>query len=508
MLIESILKEFSDLELLQGSPNVSIHYVWADSRKIIQDDIFLVPTSMKDQSFLSDAKRKGATVCLLNKGSEFIEKAKQEYTNVLVSRIPAEQIQGYLASFILGHPSRFMKIFAVTGTNGKTTMTHILNHFAACLGLKTGLIGTLHVKYGNQILETGYTTPDSSTLQELLYKMKEDSVEYVFMEASSHGLKLGRTNGMDLYCALFTNITKDHMDFHSTMEDYLDSKFRIFELLSSSNHPDRFGVSLSDAPGGNEMMRKIQNLKEKERIYFVGKGQNFEYKNIELGIDGTSFRFVHNRKNSCFTSTLKIQSNMLGEFNVQNLSLAIAAWIIADKKIESIPEICKSIPKVPGRFDIYYSNDNSKLAVVDYAHTPDALMNILNSCRAMNPTKLICLVGCGGDRDKTKRPEMAKIAEDLSDFVIITSDNPRTEDPDEILNMMESGFSQGFEQYQKIVDRKLAIQKAIEMMPSGGILAVCGKGHENYQIIGREKFHFDDREEVQECFGKENTNKD
>lgn len=495
MQIKNIL-ELSGMRLEKGDPKQTVNYIWGDSRKIEKDDIFLVSSTLVDFSYLLDAKKRGSRVCILSEDSSFLEKALLEYENVILTKGKAELIQGYIASLLLGHPSRSMKVFAVTGTNGKTTMTHLLYHFSVSLGKRSGIIGTLHAKFGDQILETGYTTPDSSTLQLLLRKMLDEGVEYVFMEASSHGLKLGRTKGLDIFCAVFTNLTRDHMDFHPTMEDYLRSKFELFHLLEKSSHPERFGIVSADSPGGRDVENLLIENNMQDRVFFLGEGRDFEYKNVNLRIDGTEFRFMVHKKDSTFSTSLKIQTNLLGGFNVTNLSLAIAAWMKANIDIQKIPDVCNHIPKVPGRFDIYYSKNRKKLVVVDYAHTPDALENILKSCRAMNPTQLVCIFGCGGDRDRTKRPEMAKIAQEYSDFVIVTSDNPRTEDPQIILDEIEVGFGNGFNAYEKILDRRVAIQRGVAMVEDGGIIALCGKGHENYQIIGKVKTHFDDGEEV------------
>jgi len=498
--LSEILSASSGLVLIQGSPESSIDYIRSDSRQIKDGDIFLVTSTVKDSGYIAESRRKGAVACILQDTSPFLHKAKEDFPTVIVSSEKPESLQGFIAAQILDYPSRKLKVFAVTGTNGKTTMTHLLYHFSVSLGYKSGLIGTLHAKYGDTILETGYTTPDASTLQELFYKMWREGVEYVFIEASSHGLKLGRTNAMDVYAALFTNLTRDHLDFHPTMEDYLLSKFRLFELLHNSSHPNRFGISIADDEGCRDMEALIAAHPVNERVFFLGKDRDFEYRDAKLDISGSSFRFIHNKKKSTFTTSIRIETNLLGKFNISNLSLAIAAWLTEGVQVNRIPELCRNIPRVPGRFHIHSSPDKKRIAVVDYAHTPDALKNILESCRAMNPRQLVCIFGCGGDRDKTKRPEMAKVASELSDFVIITSDNPRTEDPEVILDEIEKGFMPEFKRYVRIQDRREAIQKGVELLEEGGILAVCGKGHENYQIIGREKLPFDDGEEVQKAF--------
>ncbi len=506
MNLESLVSNTIGINLLQGDQLDLVGYIWADSRKIKKHDIFVVSDSSEDLIYMDSAVENGSNTCLISKDSKLIQYAKNKFKNVLISEESSTQKQGYIASFLLDHPSKKLEVIAVTGTNGKTSLTHILYHFATSLGYTSGLIGTIYTKFNNTSIDTGYTTPDSSSLQILLKQMLDEGIQFVFMEASSHGLKLGRTNGVHLRAALFTNLTKDHLDFHQSMEDYLVSKFRIFTLLDESEKNNKFGILNMDSPGGLEMERLIIEKKISTPIFYLGKNRDFEVGNPNLRITGTSFIFSINLYKSTFSRMLRIFTNLLGGFNVFNLSLAIACWIKIDIDTIKLTSLCESIPRIPGRFDIYPNQDQDRIAIVDYAHTPDALMNILKSAKELNPSELICLFGCGGDRDKTKRPEMASIAEQISDFVVLTSDNPRTEDPNSILDEIMKGFTNPEKVYRQI-DRKLAIEFAINKLKSGGILAVCGKGHETVQIIGKEKFHFDDGEEVEVAWKKTRENR-
>jgi UDP-N-acetylmuramoyl-L-alanyl-D-glutamate--2,6-diaminopimelate ligase len=499
MIIDNILKEFSQLKLLKGNTNNPINYIWADSRKIQKNDIFVMSDEFTDINFLTSSIENGSSTCLISKTSEFLSIAKEKFENVISSDSSSNQMQGYIASFILDHPSKKLEVIAITGTNGKTSLTHILYHFARSLGIPSGLIGTIHTKYNDVIIETGYTTPEASSLQLQLRDMLKEGIQFVFLEASSHGLKLGRTNGLQFRAALFTNITKDHLDFHETMDDYLKSKFRIFTLLEESTKENKFGIINLDAEGGLAMKKLILEHSLQSKINFLGKTCNYEIDKPRLSINGSEFIFKIKKPESTFHRNLRVRSNLLGGFNIQNVALAISCWVELNIATERITTFTESIPRIPGRFDIYYSPDKDRIAIVDYAHTPDALLNILQSAKELNPKRLICLFGCGGDRDRTKRPEMAAISERMSDLVIFTSDNPRTEDPELILNDIEKGF-QDKSKIIREIDRKNAIQIAIDNLQEGDILAVCGKGHENYQIIGKEKFHFDDGEEIEKAW--------
>jgi len=499
MILEVILKEFTNLNLIKGNPSTSIEYIWSDSRKIQKNDLFVLSDEFTDVQFMSSAIQNGSNTCLISKSSNLLKIAIEKFDNVLTCNSSANQMQGKIASLLLDHPSLKLEVVAVTGTNGKTSLTHILYHFARSLGIPSGLIGTIHTKFNDTILETGYTTPDASSLQWLLKKMLEDGIKFVFMEASSHGLKLGRTDGIHLRAALFTNLTKDHLDFHKTMEDYLLSKFRIFTLLDESHKENKFGIVNLDAEGGEKAKALIEENSIQSNIKYLGKNCTYDVAKPEISINGSEFIFKIKKSKSTIYRNLRIRSILLGGFNIANVALALSCWLELNIETEKLSTFTESIPRIPGRFDIYYNPDKDRIAIVDYAHTPDALLNILMSAKELNPRKLICLFGCGGDRDKTKRPEMAEISERIADLVVLTSDNPRTEEPESILDDIEKGFKDKSKIIREI-DRKKAIQVAISKLQAGDILVVCGKGHENYQIIGKEKFHFDDGEEIEKAW--------
>ncbi|WP_061250043.1 UDP-N-acetylmuramoyl-L-alanyl-D-glutamate--2,6-diaminopimelate ligase [Leptospira alstonii] len=496
MKLTGLLREFPELKLRtfpsgKNPDSIEIGYIESDSRKTKEEDVFCVADSIgsNKKEFISSTK---SSVILLRAGSSVsIDSSKF----VLESEEDPEQLQGKIASFLLGHPSRDLEIVAVTGTNGKTSLTNILFALAKDQGRTCGLIGTIGVKFGDRLIDTGYTTPDASSLNLILKQMKDEGVNTVFMEASSHGLKLGRMNGISLKAGVFTNLTQDHLDFHPDMEDYLESKFRLFEILDVSKSP--FAVLDYASPGGSEVYRKIGNELPKLSVSALdGIAEEWKVGDLSLDLQGTSYSL---KSPGGITSNVK--TNLLGSFNVRNTALAFLTGIALGLDPEKMLSSLEKIPQIPGRFQIVYSKDRSRMAVVDYAHTPDALENIIRSVRDSRPKRLITLFGCGGDRDRTKRPKMARIAEELSDQVILTSDNPRTEKPEAILDEIQTGFSPGFIPLLREVDRARAIATGVSVLPEGGCLLVAGKGHEEVQIVGKEKRHFSDVEEVQKAFG-------
>ncbi|MCB1158740.1 MAG: UDP-N-acetylmuramoyl-L-alanyl-D-glutamate--2,6-diaminopimelate ligase, partial [Leptospiraceae bacterium] len=448
----------------------------------------------KTRSYLEDAIKRGAKAVLISKKNLSLPVPK-DFTTVLVSESDPAYFHGPLASCLKGHPSQQLQIVAITGTNGKTSMTYILSDLFSRAGLEYGIIGTIQVIYGNRVLHTGYTTPGPSELQSILKNMLDAGVKYVFMEASSHGLKLNRMNGIHLKAAIFTNLTRDHLDFHENMEDYLNSKYKLFKLLSNSYHEERLALISTDTKGGRDILAKIKKEKLPLKTLAFGKGKDYEGEVKSLSLNGTEF-FLKPKKGS----PIDLQTNLLGNFNFLNVSMSYIAALHLGLEEELIQDSIKNLHPVDGRFQIVYNRRRNRLAVVDYAHTPDALLNVLKSLKEIPHSRLICLFGCGGDRDHTKRPIMGKIAAENSDMVILTSDNPRTEDPEKIIDEIEAGFPKGFTSYIRQSNRRQAILKGIQVLPEEGFLLVAGKGHENYQIIGSSKENFSDTIEIQNAF--------
>jgi UDP-N-acetylmuramoyl-L-alanyl-D-glutamate--2,6-diaminopimelate ligase len=499
--INEIIKKIPEIKQRKGDPNFEINYVWSDTRKLNADDIFILPEGQNDRyvSFIEEAISLGIKSILIT-ASQIKIPGIEKFDNIIETELYLGDTHGKLAHLLAGSPSKKLKIVGITGTNGKTSLTFILFHIATKLGRKCGLIGTVHIRIEDEIKKTEYTTPDASSLNLLLKEMVSKGIEFVFIEMSSHGLKLGRTAGLEIQAAAFTNLTQDHLDFHSDMEDYLQSKFKIYQQLEQSSLKNKFGIVASDVIGGDKMIQKLREANFSSPIYILGGSGEFSYTHTKLSILGSEFRLHKKEKNLPFIQVRKVSTNLLGNFNVFNVSLAAFIALELGFPWEKVLKAIEYIPTVPGRFQVVKSPDHTRIAVIDYAHTPDALENILKSCVEISPKQIICVFGCGGDRDRTKRPLMGRIAEEHSDYVILTSDNPRTETPSAILEEIESGFTRGFKRFETIEDRRAAIARGVSLLEKDGILVIAGKGHETYQIIGKEKFDFVDYAEVEKAF--------
>jgi len=499
--LADIIKKLPEIRIRKGDSNLEVSYIQSDTRKLSVNDIFVLPEGQNEHyaNFINSALTSGIKNILIGPGHIKIP-GIEKFDTILETDSYLGDVHGKLAHLLAGSPSKKLKVVGITGTNGKTSLTFILFHIATKLGKRCALIGTVHIRILDEILETGYTTPDASSLNLLLKEMVEKKIEYVFMEMSSHGLKLGRTSGIEVQAVAFTNLTQDHMDFHHDMEDYLLSKFKIFQLLEQSTQTNKFGIVASDVIGGKQMIEKLKEANFTSPIYILGNSGEFNYSHAKLAITSSEFRLHKKEKNLPFIEVRSAKTNLLGNFNIFNVSLAAFISLELGFNWDEIINTIESIPTVPGRFQVVPSPDKTRIAVIDYAHTPDALENILKSCEEISSKQIICIFGCGGDRDRTKRPLMAKIAEDHSDYVILTSDNPRTENPKTILDEIEAGFSRGFKRFETIIDRREAIKRGIALLEKDGILVVAGKGHETYQIIGKEKFEFVDYEEVERAF--------
>ena len=475
MEIKRILNGIKYEVLQEINENISAENMEYDSRKINKDDIFIALTghTVDGHDFIEKAVEKGAeTIFVSRKDIQFIDGINYYYIEKLSEEM------GKIASNFYGYPQNNLKIIGVTGTNGKTTTTYILE---SLLGEdKTARLGTVEYKVGDEVIPAPNTTPMSLDIVKMCKKAVDKNLKYLVMEISSHGLELGRVNMLKLDAAIFTNLTQDHLDFHKTMENYFHAKKKIFTLLkdmrnSVINIDDEYGKKYMEYTNGisyglekGDITGKIENISR--------HGQKVELK--------------------IFNNRYEIELKLLGKFNLYNLLGAIGVVKCFGMKDEEIIEKIKNIHGAPGRFEPV-KIDADFTVIVDYAHTGDALENILKSVNELKTGRVISVFGCGGDRDKGKRPIMAEIAEKYSDFTIATSDNPRTEDPEEILKDVAKGLKK--ENHIIEVDRKKAIAIAVQKAKKDDIIVIAGKGHETYQIIGREKIHFDDREAVQEA---------
>ncbi|CAM3696237.1 UDP-N-acetylmuramoyl-L-alanyl-D-glutamate--2,6-diaminopimelate ligase [Mesobacillus zeae] len=389
-----------------------------------------------------------------------------------------------LADAFYGQPSRRLHMIGITGTNGKTTTSHLIEKIFADAGQKTGLIGTMYTKIGDTTLETRNTTPESLTLQKTFKDMVDEGVGTAVMEVSSHALVNGRVHGTDFNVAVFTNLTQDHLDYHKTMEEYKKAKGLLFSRLGNTfdcSQP-KYAVLNADDPASKEY---LDMTAAHVLTYGIDNEADFRAANIELTAGGTSFDLV-----SPF-GVHKMNIQMAGRFNVYNVLAGIAAAVVSNVPLAGAIRSIESLKGVRGRFELVDEGQDFSV-IVDYAHTPDSLENVLETIGQLAQEKVYVVVGCGGDRDKTKRPLMAKIACSLASDPIFTSDNPRSEDPEMILQDMETGVKG--QNYTKICDRREAIFHAVKMAEKGDVILIAGKGHETYQQVGGQTFSFDDRE--------------
>lgn len=436
----------------------------------------------------------------VNDGHQYIGNAIESGAiMILCSTVPSELKNGvvyivvenvseavaYCASAFYDYPSRKLKIVGVTGTNGKTTVCTLCYQLFMSLGIKCGLISTIVYRIGNETLESTHTTPDAMHLNKLLALMVENGCQIVFMEVSSHGVVQNRITGIDFAGGVFTNITHDHLDYHITFDNYIEAKKTFFDRLP----PTAFALANKDDRRGNVM---LQNTSAKRFTYAVHTIADFKGRVLENSFDGLYLEL----------DDTQVHTFLIGEFNASNLLAiySIATLLGYDK--DTILPALSNLKAAEGRFEVIRNNNINVLGIVDYAHTPDALEKVLvtiNDIRTRNE-QLITIVGCGGDRDKTKRPKMANVAASLSDKIILTSDNPRSENPDSIIEDMKSGIEpQHIRKTLSITDRKEAIRTACMLANHGDIILLAGKGHEKTQEIAGVKYPFDDRATLRNC---------
>lgn len=391
----------------------------------------------------------------------------------------------FLAAFFYHQPALKLKLAGVTGTNGKTTTTYLLKHICERAVMRCGLIGTVRYEIGDEIVPSSRTTPEAVDLQSLLARMRDAGCKAAVMEVSSHAISQGRIEGLEFDAAVFTNLTQDHLDFHGNLETYFEAKASLFTNhlpaqkrkrgVSVINIDDRYGAELYSRV--SKTMRVI--------TYGVGSRADFRASNFKTELAGTVYQLDAQER------SFLVRLPLIGKFNIYNSLAALAAASAMGIQLRAAVLALATAPHVPGRLELVAAKRNYQV-FVDYAHTDDALNNVLRTLRDLNPSRLIVVFGCGGDRDRAKRPLMGRAAEQGADYAIITSDNPRSEDPDGILRDVESGFQSG--KYEKIVDRAAAIQRAIGMARLRDIVLIAGKGHENYQEFAHQTLPFDDVE--------------
>lgn len=479
MILSDILNGVDVLDIL-GNKEIEISEIVFDSRKAVKNSLYIAikGTLVDGHQYISSAIEKGAKAIVC----EVLPEQKEE--GIIYIKVEnSSKVLGLLASNFYGNPSEKLTLVGITGTNGKTSVSTLLFDIFKKMGYSSVLISTVEYRIGDEVFPSTHTTPDIITLNRILSKAVEQGCQYAFMEVSSHGIHQGRIDGLNFRIAGFTNITHDHLDYHKTFLEYLNTKKRFFDELPQT------AVAITNIDDKNGLVM-LQNTKAKKKTYAVKTLADYHGKLLELDFNGMLLDF--NGKE--FWTTLT------GKFNVYNLLLVFAiARELGFEENEILTTISK-LKRVNGRFEVLKSQGGI-IFVVDYAHTPDALENILDSINEIRTKneRLITIFGCGGDRDREKRPEMGKVATRKSTLAIITSDNPRTEEPMQIIKEIEAGVeSQNFSKYITIPDRKEAIKMAVKFAESKDIVLVAGKGHETYQEINGVKHHFDDKETILE----------
>ena len=481
MKLNEVLKNITPIKIV-GNDNVEITGVNIDSRRIKAGHLFVAirGTQVDGHQFIDKAIELGADAVLCE---ELPEKLSRHVTYVQVES--TEDAVGKVATLFYGNPSHKLKLVGVTGTNGKTTIATLLYNMFRKFGYKVGLLSTVCNYIDDVEVPADHTTPDPIELNELLAKMVEAGCEYAFMECSSHAIHQKRIGGLKFAGGLFTNLTRDHLDYHKTFENYRNAKKAFFDALPK----DAFAITNADDKNG---MIMVQNTKATVKTYSIRSMADFRARILECHFEGMYLE-IDGRE---------VGVQFIGKFNVSNLLAVYGAAIMLGKKPEDILLVLSTLHSVSGRLEPIHSPEGFT-AIVDYAHTPDALANVLNAIHEVLDGKghVITVCGAGGNRDKGKRPLMAQEAVRQSDKVIITSDNPRFEDPQEIINEMLAGLNeQQMRKVISIVDRKEAIRTACMMAQKGDVVLVAGKGHENYQEIKGVKHHFDDKEVLHEIF--------
>lgn len=486
MILKDILYKVS-LDIVIGTTDIQINDIQFDSREIQVNDLFvaLKGTAVDGHEYVEKAVALGARAVVLE--------VLPDYQDENVTYIKVENAHNALALMAANYydnPSKNLKLVGVTGTNGKTTTTSLLYQLFKKSGYKTGLISTVEILIDEKVVPTKHTTPDPMTINKHLATMVAIGVDYCFMEVSSHGIAQERVTGLEFAGGIFTNLTHDHLDYHSTFAEYRDVKKRFFDHLPKS----AFALTNQDDKNGAIM---LQNTKARKLGYALKTYTDYRAQIIENQFGGLLLKINEH----------EVWSKMVGEFNAYNVLAIYACAIELGLEDIEVLEVISQLNGVSGRFQYFTTVENRITAIVDYAHTPDALKNVLetiNSIRTRNEN-VITVVGCGGDRDITKRPKMAHIAAALSDQVIFTSDNPRTEDPQKILDDMEAGVdAQDYKKTITILDRSQAIKAAAKMADKNDIILIAGKGHETYQEINGVRSDFDDRKIIADILNKLN----
>ena len=484
-------KKISELALLIPDArilgdDVSISGIEHDSRKVAAGNLFVCMEGVHvdGHKFIPQAVERGA-VALLTTRKDFTP------PEGLTALIVPDMLNALavIVPYFYDYPARAMRVIGVTGTNGKTTTTYLLREIFTSAGLSVGLIGTIQILIGDEKFPNPNTTPNVIDLQHVLAEMRARKIQVVVMEVSSHALAENRVAGVEFDTAIFTNLTQDHLDFHGTMENYLRAKAKLFDMVSRKGRKqNKTAVVNVDDTAGEEILR---HSRCKRITYGLSNAADLRGVAVDVRADGMNLSLV--------PCPLSLSLHLTGLFNAYNVLAATGAALAENIRPDIIKRALENFRSVPGRFERIFIDAPFEV-IVDYAHTPDGVKNVLQTAAQIANGKIITVFGCGGDRDHAKRPIMGRLAAELSDVVIATSDNPRTENPEKILDDVEAGIREvGGKNYERIADRRAAIFKAIELAEAGDIVLILGKGHETYQILNTGTIHFDDREVVKEA---------
>jgi len=476
-----------------GTTDKDIREVVYDSRKSRAGSLFVaVPGKNWDGGvFIKDAIAKGASAFITQIPFDSLSRFDLRSSNVTALCVAdSRKALSIVSTNFYCHPSERIALTGITGTNGKTTTSYILEALFMARGMRTGIIGTINYHYGNKKFSTPVTTPESLDLNRILNEMIEDKVENCFLEVSSHALKQSRVHGMRFNVGIFTNLTRDHLDFHGDMENYKNAKKKLF----LRNHVQKKIFNIDDL-AGQEFAKEY-----KTDSFTTGIDSNADFKAEDIVLKKTGCKFSLKTP----FGTGKIYSNLLGRHNIYNLLSAAAGAMVQNISLEKIQEVYRHIQPIPGRFENIY-NDLGFSVLVDYAHTDDALSNAISSAKAFTQGKLIVVFGCGGERDRGKRIPMGQVVLNKADFSVITSDNPRKEDPAQIIKDILQGIPSSAQKgadYTVIINRQEAIEYAINLASQNDLVLIAGKGHETYQVLGTQTIHFDDREVARSALRK------
>ncbi len=481
------LKEIAELLVtsrLAGNGETEIAGVSNDSRTVQPGELFICLRGHTSDShrFAPQAAARGAAALI-------VERELPLPLPQLIVR-DSRLAMAIVAGRFYGYPSHSLKLIGVTGTNGKTTTTNLIEQVLARLGHTAGVIGTIELRYAGQSYPMSGTTPQTLQLQQYLSRMRDAGTAYCAMEVSSHALEQGRVKGCRFRTAVFTNLSQDHLDYHETMERYAAVKGLFFSRLGNVYAPSESERSYAVLNSDDPLAATYAELTAAEVVtYGIDAEADVKASNIRITAQGTTFHV------GTFRGEAEVALQMAGKFNVYNALAAIAAVLLEGAELADIAAALAAVPGVPGRVESVHEGQDFAV-IVDYAHTPDGLENVLQAIRELAERRIICVFGCGGDRDRTKRPLMGLIAAKYAEYCIITSDNPRSEPPDRIMQDIATGMANNNilpERYELIADRRAAIQKAVEMASPGDVVLIAGKGHETYQELNGVKYPFDDR---------------